>query len=122
MFCLFIMYKDYASDTEWSRYMVINLVLWIGLVGFLFADYLTVVSNLSYYSDDPDNIFKLEGTEKCIQLFQVNVWCNLIVAIIATVLALLLIFKIFIITKNFFIVKYYPHTAISEDDDIIVIE
>lgn len=42
MYCLFMTSIDYASDQEWSRYLVFNTILWAALVGFLITDFLTV--------------------------------------------------------------------------------
>jgi hypothetical protein len=37
---------DYATDQEWSRYLVFNSILWAALVGFLVGDFLNVRQEL----------------------------------------------------------------------------
>lgn len=76
---------------------------------------------MKYYQNDTDNIFNKQGTKVCNQLFQMNLWSNLIVVILIAILSVLLLIKIILIAYNFFFVKYVPHTAISTDDDIIVL-
>jgi hypothetical protein len=41
-FALFVAMIDFASDVEWSRYLFLNTLLWLGLCGFLIADFIYV--------------------------------------------------------------------------------
>jgi hypothetical protein len=77
---------------------------------------------MDFFQNDPLKIFNKTGTETCKQLFQVNLWCNLIVAVLISVLAVLHIIKIFLISKNFFLKRFVPHTAMCPDEDIIVFQ
>lgn len=120
MLFLFLTCVDYASDEEWSRYLMINVICWLALVGFLITDYYFFSQNLQFYTTDKLNIFSLSGTDVCNQLFQVNLWCNLIVAIIISILAILQILQILLTAKRFFLTAYVEHTAVCNDDDIIV--
>ncbi len=43
-YCLFMACVDYASDQEWSRYLLINTIMWCALVGFLIGNYLSVLN------------------------------------------------------------------------------
>lgn len=119
-YALFIANIEYASDKEWSRYLVLNVILWACLIGFVIGDYLVFLENMNFYSKDPEGIFALAGTATCQQLFQINLFLNLIVAVLISVLGILLILKIILIARQFFMVKYVPHSAISNDEDIIV--
>ncbi len=76
---------------------------------------------MNFYTADTLGIFALPGAATCKQLFEINLWGNLIVAALISVLAVLLIVKIFLIARGFFMVKYVPHSAISTDEDIIVL-
>jgi hypothetical protein len=80
------------------------------------------VDNLNYYTQDKDNIFNRSGTDSCNQLFQVNLWCNLVVAVLISILSVLQIIKIIFIAKNFFFINHVPNVALCEDEDIIVME
>lgn len=41
---LFLNCVSYASDKEWSKYLIIHALLWVALVGFLFIHFLTVIN------------------------------------------------------------------------------
>jgi hypothetical protein len=75
---------------------------------------------MSFYSNDTPGVFNLSGTTICNQLFKINLLLNLIVAAIISILAILLVLKIFLNGKKFFLVKYVPHSAFSSDEDIII--
>jgi hypothetical protein len=117
MYCLFLVCVEYASDQEWSRYLFLFTICWCGLVGFLIADYLFIVGNLNYMKTA--TVF-VTGAETCKQFFEVNIYCNLVVAVLISLLSLLQIIHIFITGKNFFMKKHVVHTASCFDDDIIV--
>lgn len=78
------------------------------------------VENYNFYKNDTLVIFNKTGTEVCNQLFQVSLWCNLLVAVISSILSIFLILNVILIAKNFFFVKYVPHSAICTDEDIVV--
>jgi len=121
MYYLFLTLVDFASDQEWSRYMTLNFISWCALVGFVIADYLTFITNFKYFNEDPDKVFVLENTSSCQQLFQANLWCNLVVAIIISGLAVLELLTLFSIAKNFFIKKHVVHSARNIEEAIIVL-
>ena len=78
------------------------------------------MKDMSYYSDDTAEIFKLSGVDTCKTLFQINLYGNLVVVGLAAIFAIMLIIKIVILSYTFFIKTYVPHTATAEDEDIIV--
>jgi hypothetical protein len=63
-------------------------------------------------------MFTAVGAETCDQLFVVNLYLNLVVAIITSIIAISIIIKVTIIANEFFFTKYVPHTAKVFDDDI----
>lgn len=122
-FCyLFFYCKNYASDQEWSRYIIILLFFWLCMVGFNVASYIVTSSNLRYYNKDKDGIFKKNDVKKCKNLYRANLGLNFCVCIVNSIIEALILFKIFMISKEFFFTKYVPHSAVCEDDDIIIIE
>jgi hypothetical protein len=41
---------DYASDQEWSKYLLCNVICWAALIAFVIADFLSVITNkLTFY-------------------------------------------------------------------------
>jgi len=76
---------------------------------------------MSFLDDDPLKIFAPKGTDSCKALFNMNILVNMIVGGIAAILAILLIVKITLIAKSFFLTTYVKHDATSWDDDIIII-
>ncbi len=121
LYWLFIYLKEYASDQEWSRYLIILVIFWAAMVGFLIAEYIISVDNLNFYNDNK-GLFQGSDNKKCRQVFKSNLALNFIVAIFNSIIAVIMIIKVFLISKQFFLVKYVPHTATSEDEDIIVME
>ena len=121
LYWLYIYLKEYASDQEWSRYLIILVVFWSAMVGFLIAEYIISVDNLNYYNEHKVE-FQGSKNKKCRQVFKANLALNFIVAIFNSIIAIIMIIKVFMISKQFFLVKYVPHTATSEDEDIIVME
>jgi hypothetical protein len=42
IYAFFMLKIEYATDQEWSRYLLFNSILWAALVGFLVGDFLNV--------------------------------------------------------------------------------
>ena len=63
-------------------------------------------------------MFSNVNAKECKDLFVLNLYMNLVVAIISAVIAIALIIKIIIIANDFFFKKYVIHTAKVFDDDI----
>jgi len=97
-------------------------------VGFLIGHFITVrkinlikvIQNITFYKNNPLGIFGKTGTDPCQQIFLANLWLNLVVAILVSILAIFQIFKIIQIGKKFFMSSYVPHSATCTDDDIVV--
>ena len=92
------------------------------MVGFNVASYIVTSSNLRYYNKDKDGIFKKNDVKKCKNLYRANLGLNFCVCIVNSIIEALILFKIFMISKEFFFTKYVPHSAVCEDEDIIVME
>ena len=120
LYWLFIYLKDYASDQEWSRYMILLIILWCAMVGFLIAEYVISVDNLKYYNDNKSSVF--QKSKKCKRIFLANLSLNFIVSIFNTLIAIGVIIRVIFISKDFFFSKYVPHSATCEDEDIIIIQ
>ena len=114
---------EYASDREWSRNLAISSIIWVIMIGFIVGDFIYTVSLIVYYNDNKigDTALFNSNTPKCNNLFQVNMYGYLITAIIASILAVFQIIKIFQLVKQFFWTYYVPHTARCEDENIVVI-
>jgi len=97
MFC-FIYSTEYASDKEWSRYLILLTFFWLCMLGFNIAQYVVT------------------------SLFRANLAMNFIVAICSSIIEIIALIKLLIISKQFFLNKYVPHSAVCEDEDIIIIE
>lgn len=118
MFC-FIYSTEYASDKEWSRYLILLTFFWLCMVGFNIAQYIVTSKSLKNFND----LKKLDViTKKCKRLYRSNLAMNFIVAICSTIIEIIELIKLLIISKLFFLNKYVPHSAICEDEDIIIIE
>ena len=114
-------YIEYASDKEWFRNLSINSFIWILMCAFIIADFIYSANLISYYSKNSvvGGIFS-STTPKCTQLFQINMYGYLIVAILTAILCIFQIIKIVSIFKKFFLTNYVPHTARCEDENILV--
>jgi hypothetical protein len=75
---------------------------------------------LNYYNNDPDKVFNLTDVATCKQLFTINLWCNLVVVVAVTIIAIFQVVKATLIARRFFMAKHMPHTARSVDENIIV--
>jgi hypothetical protein len=117
-------YLDYAADNEWSRNLVLNLIIWGGQVGIIIGDFIYSAGLISFYNTNYDDtsikVFSA-SSPTCNTLFQINMYGYLVVAIIMSILAILQMWKIIDIGKNFFMKNYVEHTARCEDENIIVI-
>ena len=115
---------EYASDLEWSRLILINLFIWFLMSGFIIADFIYSANLISFYDSNyteaGSSVFR-PTTTKCNQLFKVNMYGYLIVAILMSILAIFQIYKIFQLWKQFFLTKSVSHSACCEDENIIVI-
>ena len=118
MFC-FIYSTEYASDKEWSRYLILLTFFWLCMLGFNIAQYVVTAKSLKNFND-------LKKTDimrkKCKSLFRANLAMNFIVAICSSIIEIIALIKLLIISKQFFLNKYVPHSAVCEDEDIIIIE
>lgn len=123
-FCYcFIGCKTYASDQDWSRYLIVTSFFVVVLIGVNIAQYVITIKNLDLYNND--EIFKTEGGEdkdQCKNLFKANLIINFIVAGLSTIIEIMVIIRIIFIAKDFFMTKYVKHDAKCIDDDIIIIE
>lgn len=119
LYWLYIYLKEYASDQEWSRYMIILLVFWLAMVGFLIAEYIISVDNLSFYNDNK-TLFEGDENKSCRHVYIANLSLNFVVSIFNTIIAIIMGVKVVFISKGLFFTKYVPHTATSEDEDIII--
>jgi hypothetical protein len=90
------------------------------MVGFNVASYIVTSSNLRYFNKNKKEVF--EGHKKCKNLFRTNLGLNFCVCIINSIIEALILFKIFMIAKQFFFSKYVEHSASCEDEDIIIME
>jgi hypothetical protein len=57
----------------------------------------------------------------CQQLFFINLICNLIVAIMISIIVLLQLIWVFLIAKRFFLIRHVEHSARCEDENLVVI-
>ena len=120
--CFLFMYcKDYASDQEWSRYLIITAFFVFCMIGFNIADYVITSKNLKFYRDNITNEYD-NSAKTCKRVFKANLGMNFTVCIISSIIELIVLIKIFLIGKFFFLNSYVPHTAVCEDEDIIIIE
>ena len=118
LYWLFLYLKKYASDQEWSRYMIFLAILWTALIGFTIAEIIVTVKSL----DDYDKAFRGLKMSTCQKVFLASICINFIVGICNAIVSIIVIVMVFIISKNLFFQKYVPHTASCEDEDIIIIE
>lgn len=124
LYWLFLYLKKYASDQEWSRYMIFLAILWAALIGFTIAEIIVTVKSLDDYNkafrllEDKDN----NSEDKCQEIFKASICINFVVGICNAIVSIIVIVMVFIISKNLFFQKYVPHTASCEDEDIIIIE
>ena len=118
LYWLFLYLKKYASDQEWSRYMIFLAILWAALIGFTIAEIIVTVKSL----DDYNKAFRQLLEINCRDLFRASICINFIVGICNAIVSVIVIVMVFIISKNLFFQKYVPHTAPCEDEDIIIIE
>lgn len=118
LYWLFLYLKKYASDQEWSRYMIFLAILWAALIGFTIAEIIVTVKSL----DDYNKAFRQLLEINCRDLFRASICINFIVGICNAIVSVIVIVMVFIISKNLFFQKYVPHTASCEDEDIIIIE
>ena len=118
LYWLFLYLKKYASDQEWSRYMIFLVILWAALIGFTIAEIIVTVKSL----DDYNKAFRRLKMSTCQQVFLASISINFIVGICNAIVSIIVIVMVFIISKNLFFQKYVPHTASCEDEDIIIIE
>ena len=75
---------------------------------------------MNYYNTDPDSIFNKTDVATCKQLFEVNLWCNLVVVISVSIIAVFQIVKVVFLSKKYFLSKHVVHSARSWDENIIV--
>lgn len=122
-FCYcFIGCKEYASDQEWSRYLIITSILCVILIGVNVFHYIETIDHFKFYNDDKDKVFIGDYKSECKQLFVANLVLNFFVAVSCSIVEILVLIRVFFIGKDFFMKSYVPHTAKCVDDDIIVIE
>ena len=115
----FISCKKYASDQEWSRYLIIGTVILAVMLLFNIFHYIITVKNNKYYINGSEGLFNKSSS--CRKLFVANIVINYIVCIAYSLLEIVVIIKTILIAKNFFFTSYVPHTAKCRDDDIIII-
>jgi hypothetical protein len=48
-------YLDYAADNEWSRNLVLNLIIWGGQVGIIIGDFIYSAGLISFYNTNYDD-------------------------------------------------------------------
>ena len=115
---LFLYLKKYASDQEWSRYMIFLVILWAALIGFTIAEIVVTVKSLNDYKQTGRLLLDID----CDDILKAIISINFIVGICNAIVSIIVIVMVFIISKNLFFQKYVPHTASCEDEDIIIIE
>ena len=119
MFC-FIYSTEYASDKEWSRYLILLTFFWLCMLGFNIAQYVVTSKSLKNFNNNIKNNYS--GSKICKRIYRANLAMNFIVAISSTIIEIIELLKLLIISKQFFLNKYVPHSAVCEDEDIIIIE
>ena len=117
----FMACKKYASDQEWSRYLIVGTIILVIMLLFNIFHYIITVKNNKYYRNDKDNIFNKNYAGSCISFFVANLVINYIVCAAYSILEILAIIRMILLAKNFFFTSYVPHTAKCVDDDIIII-
>ena len=115
---------DYATDEEWYRYLFLKLIMLIFLIGFDVGDYLWCIDNMSYYSlnSGPNQLFTKPGVTVCPTLFNFNLYANLIVSGLISLICIFQLLKTLINYKELF----YPsnqeeYRARCDDPDIIIL-
>ena len=121
---MFLFMVDYATDEEWYRYLCFKFILFICLVGFDIGDYLWCINNISYYTANSgvNQLFTKPGVSVCPTLFNFNLYANLIVSVLITVICIFQLIKTCTNYKELF----YPsnqeeYRARCDDPDIIIL-
>lgn len=115
--------KKYASDQEWSRYLLIASIICALLLIFNIIHYIVTIDNYKYFDKNEVFVESLgESKKTCKNLFRANLIINFIVCILSSIILILVIIRIMIIGCQFFIKSHVPHTAKCIDDDIIIID
>jgi len=124
LYHFFLYNVDYATDEEWSRYLTFEAIALILLIGFDIGDYVWCIQNLNYYADNSgvNQLFTKSGVSACPSLFNFNMYCNMVVAVLISVIAIFQGFKISANYKELYFPKEQEeYRARCDDPDIIIL-
>lgn len=111
--------KSYASDTEWSRYWILEVLTVSALLALNIVHYVSVSNNISFLDNE---VFKAEKTDNCKAFFQMNITFDLICAIITSVVLCVQLYQIVKMLYMFLLGPVEKELyAVNEDTDIEVI-
>ena len=113
----FISNVRYASDEEWSRFIILNLICCSGLTGFNLAEYFDWLNSFDYLN----KTLKINycSATNCIVFFNFNLWANFINMVSITTVCAVQFVMIFLNFNVFFIQK--TDMSISYDDKDIAV-
>ena len=109
---------DYASDQEWSRYLLFYSIAWAFLILTDTGLFLDFINFIEFSSDS--KVFELENVEQCVRLFEINKWLTLSVAGLIGVLAFTQMLSVVQLMKRFLLTSGIDKFAIIEDSNIQV--
>ena len=100
MYQMFLSMVEYATDEEWFRYLTFKLIILVFLIGFNIADYLFCINNMSYYNANSgvNQMFTMSDVTVCPQLYNFNLYANVIVSVL---ISLICVFQILTTLFNY---------------------
>jgi len=115
---------EFATDEEWSRYLTFEGIALVCLVGFDIGDYIWCIQNIQYFTNNSgtNQLFTMPGVSVCPSLFHFNTYCNIVVAVLISVISVFQGFKISANYKELFFPKEQDeYRARCDDPDIIIL-
>lgn len=103
LYWLFLYLKDYANDQEWSRYLIFCSIFNLALLGYIIASFLLIKTHF----------------KSCTNWIKA---LNYVVSVVSLIISIMVFVITLLLAKDFFLYKHVPHTAICEDEDIIIME
>ena len=97
---------EYASDQEWSRYTLLNLIFWTFLVGYNAFEYYQFITGFFKKKENKIN-------NECINIFNFTIWTKLANMSIVTIVAF---FQLNSILRNY--CKLFSGKIVLRDDRI----
>ena len=107
--------KEYASDEEWFRYLIIMIIFFLGMIAILVCSIIFTMKNKKDYYDP----FKKLDIE--LKYYKAYVILAIIAFVFQILVCLLDLVVHFLMFKNYVCASYVEHTATSDDEDIVII-